>query len=240
MAIAYDNSAVSDASDGSGCCGNYSFSYTCSGTDRLLVVIATGDSSQQTTAITYGGVSMTSLTEYSANNTGGANLQQVEVWYLINPASGSNTLSVSRNGYGRLAVASYTGVDQVSPIDSWATTSSSGNPQSVSTTVVKSNCWLVGFGVAPISTSGATARIASGGTQRVTTASLRPSSIWQSVCIGDSNATVGTGSQSMSFDNSTGGNWYSNGGTLMSIAPSSPKAPPRLMTSFAKIRAASY
>ena len=240
MAIAYDNSAVSDASDGSGCCGNYSFSYTCSGSNRLLVVIATGDNSQQTTAITYAGVSMTSLTEYTANNTGGANSQVVEVWYLVNPASGSNTLSVSRNGYGRLAVASYTGVDQVNPIDSWATTSSSGNPQSVSTTVVKDNCWLVGFGVAPASGS-YTARISSGGTTRVATATLKPSSIWQSVCIGDSNGTVASGSRSMSFDNSSGGNYYSNGGTLMSISPYIPTIPNKVvMRSFATQRASRY
>lgn len=132
MAIAYDS-----ASNGSGG-SSYSFSHTCSGSNRLLLVTTTTGASSGTTSVTYNGVSMTKQT----SRDGGYH----EIWYLFNPDSGTNTIQVNTAGSNGQAVAtSYSGV------------SSTGNPEATngansgsatttinqSVTTLTDNAWVV-------------------------------------------------------------------------------------------------
>ena len=89
-------------------------SFDCSGGDFLVVGAFTNSSTTNLTA-TYNGVSMTRLT-FGGDASGG---NKNAFFYLANPASGSNTLSLTRTGGTNIAyaVGAYSGVDTTSPID---------------------------------------------------------------------------------------------------------------------------
>lgn len=143
MAIALDNSAQSSNLSGS----STSFSYTCTGSNLILIVGVQTTVNQTVSSITYNGVGLTQIATKATPNSA----RGVDLWYLINPATGSNTLAVNLGGavsnWFSVSVASYTGVKQTGQPD--ASGSSSANSgltdvtQSVTTTA--NNCWLVGI-----------------------------------------------------------------------------------------------
>jgi len=122
-----------------------SFSHTCTGSDRFLIVPCASlnnGTSDAITSVTYDGVAMTRLG--SALQVPSANWI-IYLYYLVNPASGSNTVTVTRNtsnGQTYGAAASYTGVDQTTPID--ASTNNTGKAQEISTTLssVTDDAWF--------------------------------------------------------------------------------------------------
>lgn len=198
MAIAFDQ-----ASHGNGTGTSVSKSVTVAGSNTaLFVVIQTGtpDTGSDVTGVTYNGVSMTNL----GQRTISAN-EQVYLWGMVGAATGTNTLAVSRtnSGFVGLAWSSYTGVAQSGLPDSTANNSaSSSTTLSISNTVVAADCWLV-TGVA-----------AAGGAASSFAGALRATDNFPA--IGDSNGTVGTGSQSNLYTNSTS---VSIWGVQVSIAP---------------------
>ncbi len=124
MAIARLDSASSSTST--------SFSYTVSsGTDRLLVVTVmagAGSGTPNVSGITYGGQSLTEALRNAYDNI------DVEIWYLddagIAAASGS-TVSVSYSSgqdEDSYAAASYTGVDQTTPVSETNSDGNGGSP----------------------------------------------------------------------------------------------------------------
>lgn len=111
---------------------------TGTGANRLLVVgVATNIRSAPgttVTSITYGGTALTSL---GAHNDVG-NTRRVEMWYLLNPASGTNAVNVTFNistggaTVGIVAGATtFTGVDQTVPLGSFVSAdgAAAGNSQ---------------------------------------------------------------------------------------------------------------
>src|SRR4051794_32046789 len=84
-----------------------SYSYTCTGSDRVLVVIYRKTSGADATAMTYGGVSLTKLGGILTN----AGADAYSVWYLIGPASGANTLAITGAFNARTLAISYTGAN---------------------------------------------------------------------------------------------------------------------------------
>ena len=147
-----------------------SWSHTCAGTDRLLVVgVAMTDPTNTIASITYNGVALTKIREEVNTND---NL--VSLWYLTNPASGANTILVTvntsfTNGVG-MAV-SLTGVDQTSPLDANNGTSADlANSVSVDVTTVADNCWVVDVVIAK--TGGGTFTVGAGQTSRATVESV--------------------------------------------------------------------
>lgn len=125
MAIAFD--AISSGS-GSGA-GPWTFSHTCSGSDRILWVIYGIQAGQAASAITYNGVALTPV-HASAGTT-----PRLSVWYLINPDSGTNTISItpasSVGNTGSFVGVSYTGVDQSSPLGTGASAAATSATPSV-------------------------------------------------------------------------------------------------------------
>lgn len=137
MAIAFDQAATSIVTAYSANGSPTTWAHTCNGSDRLLVVTASiqQDAGAGTIAsMTYGGVSMTKVTQ--ADNSD----MRSEVWYLIAPTTGSNTVSVTITGATnsvKMSSISYTGAAQSSVVDvSNTATGSSGSPTvSVTSTV---------------------------------------------------------------------------------------------------------
>lgn len=203
MAIAYD------ASTNGG--GSTSYSHTCTGTN-LVLLVSVGVLTGTTPTVTYNSVSMTQLT-----STATALGITYFTFYLLGPNTGSNTIALSSTGAGCDSVAvSYTGVSQSGFPDSFSNTAGglTASPVVGTTTVVASNCWLVGFGW--VYSNDGTGVITDDRTSRKSASTFLAPNGKYDAC--DSNGTVGTGSQSTSFTVS-GGTVFRGNCTVVSIAP---------------------
>ncbi len=89
----------------------FSHKVTPVGDNKLLVVAVSAADSVD--SVTYNGQSLTQIQD---ENRGGFH---AELWYLVNPPAGSNTVNVDMTGTARvvLSAISFTGVHQTSPID---------------------------------------------------------------------------------------------------------------------------
>lgn len=194
FAIAYDASSKTSGFSHSG--SNPTYSHTCTGSDRLLTVDALDQYSGVCTGITYNSVSLTSIGATSTAN------QNANSRYLIAPATGSNTVSVSYTTGGQhmwSASKSYTGVDQTSPIDAYATKNTLTGATVVATvTVVAANCWVsAGCIIGNGSTSSPTIT-----SDRTTRQSDSDGNHYMAAASADSNGTVSAGSYSITFTES--------------------------------------
>lgn len=218
-AIAFDAQSSSDTGTWTTSASSDSWSHTISGSDRILFVNVriydTGASNRSVSTISFNGVALTKVNSITAAVEGAT--QDGELWYLVAPATGTHTITVTLTGsvsHMASSAFSYTGVDQTNPIDSNNTGQNNTGTATftLSTTVVKSNCWLVGGAMArdsgpPGAGSGTTLRGLNSGS-------------WTTGA--DSNGTVGTGSQSLSFTHASGKWPVVN---IASIAPVSAAAP---------------
>ncbi len=137
MVIAFDNKTDS----GNIVISPFTFSHVCTGSQLALIVcIAYADNNPSAiSAVSYNGVAMARAVINSVNFVG------AEMWYLANPATGSNTVSITggNNLSGCAAIAlSFTGVDS-SVLD--GTNGSNGNSTSISTSLTTNiaNSWVV-------------------------------------------------------------------------------------------------
>lgn len=132
MAVVFDAVGPSSAGTAATAAG-LSWSHTCSGNNRLLVVgIGFGgtDGSVTTTA-TYNSVPMVSAGKVHANNqTDG----YVELFYLVAPTTGANTVAISSNTSGALigGSVSFVGVNQSAPVSGVTTSFGNGVTASLS------------------------------------------------------------------------------------------------------------
>jgi len=194
MAIAYDAGSTAEQNSVS----SITVSHTCTGTNLILLVgVLTNDASDLVTGATYNGVSMTRGGQQISSGSG-----YFGCWfYLINPATGTHNIVVSRSTVGLIGCmgSSYTGVSQTGFPDSSASGTDPAGNFTATTTVVGQNAWLWANVRASNGISGVT-----GGTG--TTA--RQSVFGSAGVVADSNGTVGTGSQSLNFNANAGGDCY--------------------------------
>ncbi len=185
MAIAFDTVT----NGGEVTATSLTFSHTCTGTNRFLVVDVVGDVTNDTiTGVTYAGAAMT----LSGKSLVPGNRYHY-FWYKLAPASGANNVVVSSSSSVLISArsASYTGCNQ-SAVDSNATATTQTNSQlhSVTTTVV-ADSWLIGSasenqGNVPIAGIGTTLR--------------NPGGIRGEFQLADSNGEVAAGSRSLQWD----------------------------------------
>ena len=144
--------------------------------------------------------------------------QNHQMYYYIAPPASSTDFYQPVSGTRGFGIAAnvYSGVHQTAPIDSSAFIASGAVPRTFSTTVVASNCWLVSM-ARNISTG---AIAPSTGTTGRTDGTLHDT--------GDSNGTVGTGSQSMVWTDGSG-NAY---GIIFSLAPAVAASGPANLKSY--------
>lgn len=138
MAIAFDSkTAVSTSATAS-----LSFSHTCSGTDRILFVLTCANGAAfTTTGVTYNGAAMTVATSL---RVGAGPIQYI--WYLINPDSGSNTVSITNSGSVTAGSAiSFNGVSQTGfPVATGSDGSASGSTSyTTNITTVADNSFIL-------------------------------------------------------------------------------------------------
>ena len=188
MAIARDTSIALQTLSSTG--GTYS--YTCTGTNLLLLVWVfvqyASAYTGKTCTVTYDGVSMTELG--NTGTTSASDVQGVRLFGLLSPSTGANNVIVtaeSSAGVCYSMAASYTGVKQTGLPDSVSSNKGNTGDLSVSTTVVASNCWLFSCSYAERAqtyTSGSMTAIQGNSSQLI---------------MGDSNGTVASGSQAINI-----------------------------------------
>jgi hypothetical protein len=216
MPIAFTNGA--DLGGNGGTTNSLSSSYTCgSGTNRLLVVLMVGDGSTIRTAggsgfdditgVTYATVGMTLAAKFIDNTTLWAPRYSY-LYYLLSPASGSNTVAINSTNNHNLdaVVADYTGVAQTLP-DATTSGEIQAATMTSSITTIANNCWVI-LGQCGSSPSGAP----TAGTGSI----LRVSQSSFNCGIFDSNGALSAGSHNM-ITNSSGAAGMSQ--ILVSFAP---------------------
>lgn len=171
------------------------------GTNPALYVMDDGDG--QTTVpspwtCTYNSVGMTDIRADNQDAPGSDRWKKA--WFLGASSTGSNTISTSGSTFNMLGCVSYSGAQSSSTVDSSFSDYSTTTSHTTSTTVVAANCWLVGtFDVVSTASTG----------------TLRGAKKDNFQCI-DSNATVGTGSQSLAVNKVNAGK---SCGIVASFAP---------------------
>lgn len=141
MAIAYDNASHSAFLNST----SNNLSHATSSSDRLLCVYIYS-TIDNVTGATYNGTSCTFVNKLLM--TGGAAGQYIHFYYLLNPTSGTNTVTVtSSSGLGGyISAVSYTGVKQSGQPDANNTNGSSSTTSlTTSVTTTADNCWLMGY-----------------------------------------------------------------------------------------------
>lgn len=184
MAITFDtNNTVQLTGFGT----SQSFSYTCSGTNRLLTIGVWNQytpSGDAITGATYNGISMTLAGKIASPNT-----RYRYLFYLLNPDSGSNTVVISASTNTSIVslTTSYDGVSQIGQPDNFSSNSVSSVTNITSPlTINTDNSWLIGMAV---NDSGSLSPD-TGTTQRTVLGS--------SFAMIDSGAGLGTGSNTLS------------------------------------------
>ncbi len=132
MPIAFNNSSTYNSWSA---LTSHTFAFTCSGTNRILLVWFY---SWDVTSCTYAWASLTQIQTIASS---------VSLWYLANPATGSNNIvaSLSWSAYLRMLPACYTWVAQTSPIN---TSNQSGGSSQNFTSVISSTidkCWHIAY-----------------------------------------------------------------------------------------------
>lgn len=192
MAIAFDNAT---AGGGVTAASTKTYSHTVnSNTDGILFVfISMANINDLLTSVTYAGVTMTRIA-YQYNGAS----DQVYLYYLVAPASGANNVVITNSTTRNISsmAISYTGAKQTGQPDAFAisTPSTAASTQTITTTVVGANCWVVGASYND--TTGQTP--ISGVTERA----FEDSRHYYSV--GDSNGTVSSGGYAMRWDTTSG------------------------------------
>jgi len=120
------------------------FTYSCSGTDSLLVV-AVAFANASTATATYNGVSMTLA---NSQILAGSVFNSIFIFYLVNPSPGSNNVFINSNGSSYIwpYVALYNGVNQTNPVVpiGGATNQTTGSSITTSITTTVDNSWIYG------------------------------------------------------------------------------------------------
>lgn len=122
--------------------------------NRLLIVTIAGeaDGPPNFTSVTYGTQSLTQASQ-AVSTTSGANRQLAQIWYLLNPSVGSNTVTVAESvgggstAYYDVMVMNFANVAQAGPFDtdgSGSETHASSQTLSFDTSGVTPGAILIG------------------------------------------------------------------------------------------------
>jgi len=211
MAITYGNQTTyTDTAAGT----SFSFSHSTSGVERLLVLIVSYIRTAETTptiTATYNGVSMTSAV--SAYDTSTSRGYKTEVFYLVAPATGSNTVAITIGASvsGMVACAmTFTDVNQSSPIGvTGSGIASTGTSVSFNLSTTAVNSYIVGGGMSRRGTGNLTIDGAYTGVYDTESGTDTTTDL---LAVGGYRATTSTGSYAFAFTNSASN--YLNGAAI--------------------------
>lgn len=109
-----------------------------------FLFVATQDTSA-ITAVTYNGVS---LTQIGTNQVHTAFGRTMNIWGLVNPAQGSNTLAITgATGSEAVGWISISGVDNTTPTSGFAKNDATTSTPSIAVTTTVNNAYVLAFGL---------------------------------------------------------------------------------------------
>ncbi|MBI4317937.1 MAG: hypothetical protein HY675_05560 [Chloroflexi bacterium] len=127
--------AASSANTGDVALASLGFNHTTSGSNRLLIVGISirNDSAQNVRDVTYAGINL--------NRVGAVNFgtnERVELWKLVAPAIGQNAVAITLSAPARFVAgaASFSGVNQTTPLGTFFSANGNGPTASVTVTGV--------------------------------------------------------------------------------------------------------
>lgn len=125
-AVVFDFS--SSATTGASTAQTLSWTHTTGGTERILVVGVSVNTNTLVSSITYGGLPLTKITALENGNA-----VRVSLWYLLNPPTGSQTVTVNMLAAARFVAGahSYAGVNQQAPFGTPVTSRGNGTSASL-------------------------------------------------------------------------------------------------------------
>ncbi len=181
------------SSGGSGSGTSKTLSHTCTGTNLILWVYVLANS-DACTGVTYAGQAMTQATKVAVSTLN----YEVYLFYIINPATGANTIvaSFTASTFNAVGGLSYRGVKQSGQPDASTTDSGTKVNSTCTLTTIADNTWSVLVGYASTAVSAGT-----NSTERVNNGTLGINHAW----MGDSNGPkTPAGSFSMTANHSNG------------------------------------
>jgi hypothetical protein len=121
--VAFDAVGPSSAGQGTAAVTSITWSHTCAGSNRYVIVGASCSADAATLTATYGGVAMTPL---GLVHSGGLTSGFIRLFGLVAPATGAATVIVTSSVSGDLSGGSisFTGVDQTTPVGTAVTATS--------------------------------------------------------------------------------------------------------------------
>lgn len=139
MAIAFDAASGDFVNPGT----SLTFSHTCSGSDRFLVVGVTCDPDTPATGVTFNGDAMTLQESHRQGTT-----RVLQMWVLNNPdaATGDIVVTGGTNAFIGGTAASYTGVNQTGQPEVEAEEGATADTLEVNITTSTDNAWTVMVG----------------------------------------------------------------------------------------------
>ncbi|QTN31576.1 DUF11 domain-containing protein [Akkermansiaceae bacterium] len=188
--------AFASVSTTSGSASSFTFSHNPgNGANRLLLVGVTlrNNASQSVSSVTFGGAALTRVgTQANGSNA------RVEIWSLTNPSSGAANVVVtlSASGQASIGATTFTGVDQITPLEAF--TSNTGSSTTPAVGVTAASDQLV-YDTVALNADSNNLAVAGGQTRRW---NVRQSA----TLIGASSTSAGADSVTMSWT-STNGPW---------------------------------
>lgn len=140
MTISFDSSAKSIVYAS----GTKTFNMTCNSVGGIFAV-----TNANTTGVSYNSNSFTNIISFQPSGSPfGGNCEELNVWFLYNTSTGTNTVSWDTSSGSTIALANYTGIHN-SQVEDYDTFDSSTSGQEVSKSgsisTSKSEAWAIGF-----------------------------------------------------------------------------------------------
>jgi len=202
VALAVDATSHSTAQSGS----SWSWNHTCTGSNLILVVGVTNvGAGNSVLTLTYNSVSLTQVRK----DFNGSSNSTTEIWYLLNPATGTHSIAVALNGNATSGIGcaiSLTGAAQSGQMDANVGDSTgSGSPISDNITTLTAGDYVIDL--ACDNPTGAMGAATAGGSQTVI-ANIADSSIGVLHMASYKGPVSPAGAATMSWtDTSSGPSW---------------------------------
>ncbi|MDP2632263.1 MAG: hypothetical protein Q8P25_00880 [Candidatus Curtissbacteria bacterium] len=200
--IAFDNASSSNAITNS---LSFNHTVTTNGANRILTVGVAAELSggATITGVTYSSTSLSLVQGVSFGNS-----RRVELWRLVNPPTGTNSVVVSLSASKGVTAGamSFTGVNQLTPFGTVATNTSTSNAVTVDVTSAKGEMVIDAVGVESVAVSS----VGAGQTQRY--------NVQQGVeATGAGSTEEGAGTVTMSWGLAATANWGTIGVPLKPV-----------------------
>lgn len=161
MTVTFDSDAKSIAYTS----GNSTFNMTCNSIGGIFAV-----TDLNTSGLSYNGNAFTNIISFQPSGSPyGGNCPELNVWFLYNTSTGTNTVSWDKDAGTTIALASYSGI-HTSQFETYNTYSSDTTGQEVSksgsVSTSKGDAWAVGF-ILSTAQVGTVTSAGSGTTERV-------------------------------------------------------------------------